>query len=137
MASRKRKPDSNQIGLGIPLTFSAPSTSPAREAPNDSPQGEEREDVRVMLSPTNDSCAEDLELDELDDYDDGAMHDDVPRLRLADPPRDAPRVIVESVGSMFEVSRLRDNGTTVACVMWTRGELEELQRRIAAALEIA
>lgn len=67
---------------------------------------------------------------DLDDYDDG------PHLHLVDPPRPAPTIIVESVGENFEVSRLRDNGSTVACVMWTRAELEELRRRIDAALEM-
>ena len=66
----------------------------------------------------------------LDDYDDRS------HLHLVDPPRPAPTVIVEAVGENFEVSRLRDNGTTVACVMWTRAELEELRRRIDAALEM-
>jgi hypothetical protein len=78
-----------------------------------------------------------LDLESFDDYDDSAIVDDVPRLHLVDPPRDAPTVIVEIVGDVFEVSRLRDNGTTVACVMWTRTELEELQRRIVAALEMS
>lgn len=80
--------------------------------------------------------AADLDLESFDDYDDSAKHEDVPRLRLVDPPAPSPRVIVEAVGEVFEVSRLRDNGTTVACVMWTRSELEELQRRIIAALEM-
>lgn len=71
------------------------------------------------------------DLDDLDDY-----PEDATRLRLVDPPAPMPTVIVESVGKNFEVSRLRDNGTTVACVMWTRKELEELRRRIDAALEI-
>ena len=69
-------------------------------------------------------------VDALDDYDDRA------HLHLVDPPRPAPTVIVEAVGENFEVSRLRDTGSTVACVMWTRPELEELRRRIDAALEM-
>jgi hypothetical protein len=49
-----------------------------------------------------------------------------------------PRVIVEVIGDgRYEVSRLRDNGTTVACVMWTRDELEELISRVRAALEMS
>ncbi len=72
-----------------------------------------------------------FDLDELDDY----PHDET-RLRLVDPPAPMPTVIVEAVGKVFEVSRLRDNGTTVACVMWTRDELKELIRRATAALEI-
>lgn len=83
------------------------------------------------------SAAADLDLESFDDYDDAAHVDGVPKLRLLDPPRDAPSVIVEAVGEGFEVSRLRDNGTTVACVMWTRTELEELKRRIVAALEMS
>ncbi len=80
--------------------------------------------------------AADLDLESFDDYDDAETVEGVPRLHLVDPPREAPTVIVEAVGDVFEVSRLRDNGTTVACVMWTRKELEELQRRITAALEM-
>ena len=83
------------------------------------------------------SAAADLDLESFDDYDDSQHIEGVPRLHLVDPLPDAPRVIVEAVGDTFEVSRLRDNGTTVACVMWTRSELEELQRRIVAALEMS
>lgn len=78
-----------------------------------------------------------LDLESFDDYDDSAKHEDVLRLHLVDPPAPSPRVIVESVGEVFEVSRLRDGDTTVACVMWTRSELEELSRRITAALEMS
>ena len=56
---------------------------------------------------------------------------------MVDPPRESPRVIVECVGESFEVSRLRDNGSTVACVMWTRDELIELRGRIDSALEMS
>lgn len=77
-----------------------------------------------------------LDLETFDDYDDAASVDGVPRLRLVDPPSKMPNVIVEAVGDVFEVSRLRDNGSTVACVMWTRTELEELIRRAQAALEM-
>ena len=69
----------------------------------------------------------------VEDFDD---YDDAPHLHLVDPPPVMPVVIVEAVGENFEVSRLRDNGSTVACVMWTRPELEELRRRIDAALEM-
>ncbi len=72
-----------------------------------------------------------FDLDELDDY-----PEDATRLRLVDPPSPMPTVIVEAVGKVFEVSRLRDNGGTVACVMWTRDELKELIRRASAALEV-
>ncbi len=122
MASRKKEPPSAQLGLGLPAQVrdpSLPPTAPARSG-------------GIVHPPS----AADLDLESFDDYDDDAKHEDVPRLRLVDPPRDAPTVIVESVGEVFEVSRLRDNGTTVACVMWTRKELEELQRRIEAALTI-
>jgi hypothetical protein len=78
---------------------------------------------------------QDIDLDSFDDYDDQATHEDVPRLRLADPPREVS-IIVEAVGDGFEVCRLRDNGTTVASVMYTRKELEELAGRISAALEV-
>ncbi len=77
----------------------------------------------------------DLDLDSFDDYDDYETIDDVPRLRLVDPPKDAPRVIVEATEYGYQVSRLRDNGTTVACVSWTRSELQELIMRAKSALE--
>lgn len=132
MATRKRKAESQQIGLGLgpSLPVSASITSTVHLNPSQMPEVGARETER--LGPT--LTAEDL--DELDDYDDDAMHDDVPRIRLADPPRASPRVIVEMVGESFEVSRLRNSGTTVASVTWTRSEIEELQLRIAAALEM-
>jgi hypothetical protein len=67
---------------------------------------------------------------DLDDYDDER------HLHLVDPLPPAPNVIVEAVGGGFEVSRLRDNGSTVACVMWTRTELLELIARAQAALKV-
>ncbi len=105
MASKKKGPDSNQIGLAI-----ADPTPPI--APF------------VEVNTT-------FDLDELDDY-----SEDATRLHLVDPPPPMPSVIVEAVGRGFEVSRLRDNGSTVACVMWTRDELKELIRRASAALEV-
>ncbi len=114
MASRKRPP-ANQTGLDLntpPMVLTVPATSIDR--PGSDP---------------------DIDLNSFDDYDDTGLIDGTPRLRLVDPPREAPTVIVEAVGDGFEVSRLRDNGSTVACVMWTRKELEELARRITAALE--
>ena len=162
MASRKKTPkaESPQMGLGLLLPTSTPSTDVAPLNRTQRPEASAVDDGRVRPSlpglslpaspvvsqlptrsphesgPNDAKTPVGLDLDELDDYDDGAVIDDVPRLRLLDPPRDAPTVIVEMVGDMFEVSRLRDNGTTVACVMWTRKELEELQRRITAALEM-
>jgi hypothetical protein len=73
----------------------------------------------------------DYDLESYDDYDDGSKAEYIDSLRSI------PSVIVEMVGDAYEVSRLRDNGTTVACVMWTRAELEELRRRIDAALEMS
>jgi hypothetical protein len=107
MASRKKTPDPNQIGFTLPEE--KPSPVPLPEIP----------------PPAS------FDLDDLDDY-----PEDATRLRLVDPPAPMPTVIVEAVGRVFEVSRLRDNGTTVACVMWTRSELEELIRRATAALEV-
>lgn len=72
-----------------------------------------------------------VDLETFDDY-----PEDATRLRLVDPPAPMPRVIVEAVGKKFHVSRLRDNGTTVATVVWTRDELEELLKRGYAALEM-
>lgn len=77
-----------------------------------------------------------VDIESFDDYDDTDEVDGVSRLYLVDAPRKAPTVIVEAVGAAFEVSRLRDGGTTVASVMWTREELKELVARIRAALEM-
>lgn len=82
-------------------------------------------------------------LEDFDDYDElEEVEPGIPRLRLVDPLAPMPRVIVELVdegpkGQTFEVSRLRSNGNTVASVMWTRDELEELIDRVRAALEVA
>ncbi len=122
MASRKRKPDSPQIGL----TFACPSlpvvvpTSP--------------EPIPIAPSSLLEQPA-DLDLNTFDDYDDSITHNDVPRLSLVDSPRKVS-IIVEAVGERFEVSRLRDSGTTVACIFYTREELEEFIERAQAALEI-
>lgn len=105
MASRKRAPDPNQIGMTLPVAMPPPVPL-----------------VEVEVA---------YDLDELDDY-----HEDATRLRLVDPPAPMPRVIVEAVGKCFEVSRLRDNGTTVACVIWSRDELSELVKRVEAALKM-
>lgn len=46
-------------------------------------------------------------------------------------------VLVEPMGDgRFIVSTLRDHGTTVAAVRYTRAQLEMLLRRIPAALEV-
>lgn len=129
MASRKRNPDSNQAGLSFAgLGLPSPESRVAGQVT------QEYVSAGTPLRPEIETA--DLGLDDLDDYDDHTEVEGVPRLRLADPPREAPTVIVEAVGDSFEVSRLRDNGTTVACVTWTRKELEELARRITAALEM-
>ena len=73
-----------------------------------------------------------VDLETFDDYAEDATH-----LRLVDPPAPFVGVIVEAVGRVFHVSRLRDNGSTVATVVWTRSELEELLRRGYAALEMS
>ncbi len=106
MASRKKGPDPNQIGLVLPSV--TPPPVPLVEVP----------------SP--------VDLETFDDY-----PEDATRLHLVDPPAPMPRVIVEAVGKVFHVSRLRDNGSTVATVVWSREELQELLRRGYAALEFA
>lgn len=59
-----------------------------------------------------------------------------PRLRLVPPP-EKDIIIVEALDDgMFWISRLRESGTTVAAVRYTRAELDELRRRIDAALEV-
>jgi hypothetical protein len=65
---------------------------------------------------------------DLDDYDD-AQH-----AHAVDPTLPAPSVLVEAVGDGFEVARMRDDGTTVACVIYTRAELVKLMSRCQAAL---
>ena len=129
MASRKAKPPRPQLGFSLPLAGvpSGATASPPRDCAV-SPHA---------ASAVDSSRAEPVDLETFDDYDEAQTVDDVPRLRLADPPRETPRVIVEAVANdRFEVSRLRDNGTTVAMVMWTRSELEELIGRARAALEM-
>lgn len=161
MAAKKKNVTSAQLGLGALTSTPSPASVPVN--PNRLPE-DAVVDVRApepsrglsLPLPAHDplpghldsasseststvvmaSAAADLDLESFDDYDDGAVVDSVPRLHLVDPPAPSPRVIVEAVGEVFEVSRLRDGGTTVACVMWTRSELEELQRRITAALEM-
>lgn len=113
MASRKKTPAPNQLGL-VPPTTEGPLPSCPK-----SPVELDRADAALLES--------------FDDYDDAppAM------LRLVDPPRPSPRVVVEAIDvDRFEVSRLRDNGTTVASVMWTRDELAELINRAAGALKM-
>jgi hypothetical protein len=147
MASRKRTIESPQMGLGLSLPAS--TTSPASVSSVCATPRAEDADVDtgglgpspgLSLPPLHSPdiplsservAAADLDLDAFDDYD-----EDAPRLRLVDPPRPMPSVIVEAVGDAFEVSRLRDGGTTVACVRWTRKELEELIMRAQSALEM-
>ena len=154
MASNKKNVTSAQLGLGAltstPIPASVPGTpnALAEDAVVDVRAPEPSRGLGlppVLLDRpapgvgtlVRSEAAADLDLESFDDYDDGAVVDSVPRLHLVDPPAPSPRVIVEAVGEVFEVSRLRDGGTTVACVMWTRSELEELQRRITAALEMS
>ncbi len=70
------------------------------------------------------------EAESLDDY------EDPPGPVLVDPPRRI-NVIVEAVRDGFEVSRLRDGGTTVACVFYSKDELRELIGRATTALELS
>jgi hypothetical protein len=62
-----------------------------------------------------------------------------PRLRVVPPPAPVPEseVIVEQTSDgRFEVSLLRNHGTTVAAVFYTRAQLEQLIARAGAALEV-
>jgi hypothetical protein len=118
--ARKRRPDL-QLGLSLPA---APLPAVATPA------------VASSGSPADLGQAAKVDVEDFDDYDDHSG--DTPRLRLVDPPASCPRVIVEVIGEgRYEVSRLRDNGTTVASVTWTREELEELIDRVRAALEVS
>jgi hypothetical protein len=121
--ARKAKPLSPQLGLSLPS-----ATSPIDLLPQD------RTDAIVSTADLGQADLVDVEA--FDDYDESIEIDGAPRLRLVDPPREAPTVIVEAVGNHFEVSRLRERGTTVATVTWTRKELEELIGRAQAALEM-
>lgn len=115
--ARKPRPPSPQLGLSLPATPLATAPPVASSA------------------PPADLGRADVDVDDFDDYDDHSG--DAPRLRLVDPPGPVPRVIVEALDDgRYEVSRLRDNGTTVASVMWTRDELAELIERARAALEM-
>ncbi len=125
--ARKAKPPSPQLGLTL-----GPSRGPS--LPIQASSGVVPAVLAPEPKPFNESA--DLDLDSFDDYDDSETVDNVARLRLADPPKAAPRVIVEATEYGYEVSRLRHNGTTVACVSWTRSELEELIMRATSALEI-
>lgn len=60
-----------------------------------------------------------------------------PKLRLIPSPKTLEAdVIVEKVDdSVFEISLLREHGTTVAAVFYTREQLELLIKRAKAALE--
>ncbi len=164
MASRKRKTESPQMGLGLPFRAEsqcAPDSpdfvsagSPLqnrRETADSGPAAPHGPTLSLSLSPSdplpgpgasggnipNALGATDLDLESFDDYDDHAIVGDVPRLRLVDPPRECPSVIVEALEcGHFEVSRLRNNGTTVANVRYTRKELEELVMRAQSALEM-
>lgn len=120
MASKKKTPTTDQLGLSLPAKpLAAPPVAASSVTPADLDRGEK------------------VNLDDFDDYDDDVHEGEVPRLRLVDPPRPMPRVVVELIGAdRFEVSRLRDNGTTVASVMWTRDELAELITRAASALKM-
>lgn len=60
-------------------------------------------------------------------------------VRLVPPPEPVPEcdVIIEALDDgRYIVSLLRDHGTTVAAVTYTRAQLKMLLRRIPAALEI-
>lgn len=128
--ARRKIDTSLQVGFDLPAPVKSTDAPDPPIRPNNlSEATASAEIVAVSFKPI---VTESFDVDELDDY-----IDDEPRIRLVDPPRESPRVIVEAVGSVFEVSRLRDNGSTVACVMWTRSELEELYRRITAALEVS
>lgn len=64
---------------------------------------------------------------------------EAPKLRIVPPPAPVPEcevIIEQQSDGRYVVSLLRDHGTTVAAVVYTRGQLEMLQRRIPAALEV-
>ncbi len=136
MASKK-KPHGSQLGLvvspsrgpSLPPRSIAPSLVDSTKVGDGANDGANVSGESTLVAST--LLAADLDLESFDDYDDAT------RLRLLDPPREVPTVIVEAVGEMYEVSRLRDNGTSSCCVMYSRKELEELKLRIEAALEMA
>lgn len=127
--ARKPRPPSPQLGLSLPATplvAAPPATSSVSPADLDRTTSEDRARRDTFAGES---------LDDFDDYDDHSG--DAPRLRLVDPPSPVPRVVVEALDDgRYEVSRLRDNGTTVASVTWTRDELAELIERARAALEM-
>lgn len=144
--ARKPKSPSPQLGLSLPhlepnvagrtAMGVVSAGSPLRPEIGAADLGSAKEMATSALSGSYPHEST-IDLDTFDDYDDSGHVNGTPRLRLLDPPRPSPRVIVEASGDVFWVSRLRDNGTTSATVMWTRSELEELQSRISAALEVS
>lgn len=140
LMARKVKRPSPQLGLSLPTVGLTPSgifdhatgTTVIQSA--DLGSAKEMATSTLIDSSPHEST---IDLDTFDDYDDSGHINGTPRLRLLDPPKPSPRVIVEAAEDVFWVSRLRDNGTTSATVMWTRSELEELQSRISAALEVS
>lgn len=64
---------------------------------------------------------------------------ETPKLRVVPPPAAVPEcevIIEQQADGRYVVSLLRDHGTTSAAVIYTRAQLEMLQRRIPAALEV-
>lgn len=88
-----------------------------------------------VLSPTPASSRAPT-IDASAPLDDGDMKE-APRLRII--PRVEPEedVVIERTGDgRYAVSLVRHHGTTCATVMYTRGQLGMLLRRIPAALEV-
>ncbi len=119
MASRK-KTVSLSLGLSLPPVASVVApTVPAA----------------VRHEPEADSDRVELDLDELDDYDEERTHNDVPRFRLVDPPTAILTIEVNGVGfDKYEVARLGREGISWARVIFTRAELVELIERANTAL---
>ncbi len=139
MASRKKKTESLSLGLSLPSPVEAsfPLTAPTSTADlgREIPSLPVRDPFKLpdpIMAPPVVSPAD---LESFDDYDDTALHDDVPRIRLVDPPKSVG-VIVEATASGFETSKLTHQGTCWARVSWTREELVELIARAQAALEM-
>jgi hypothetical protein len=86
-----------------------------------------RREISDLLKPTSPEDTVATDLHEFDDY----IYDDNPDPALP------VLVFIEACRGGYWISRLRDDGTSVASVHWTRNELMELRCRLDEALGVA
>lgn len=122
MASKKKKTESLSLGLALPASGTG-ATNPT--GPPSLTDGKERQAESVQA----------VDLESFDDYDDSVSHEDVPKLRLVDPPK-LVGVIVEATDKGYWVSKITHNGTCWSQSYWSKSELLELINRAQSALEV-